>query len=136
MRRMSNSPPPSTSHLFCFVQLIVELCSPSASESKIASLIQSLGYVTTKSNPSLAYQYAKLAVDSTDYDILKGKHIQVFMEDLEEADPVKELPRQLVMVRARAFTPPRPFLSLLSLTQANTCPSHLTPTSPHSTHRR
>ena len=44
------------------------------------------------------YKYARVAFDQDNREITGGKHIQLFMEDIENADPVVELPRNFIMV--------------------------------------
>mmetsp|Transcript_13476 Transcript_13476/g.31324 ORF Transcript_13476/g.31324 Transcript_13476/m.31324 type:complete len:90 (+) Transcript_13476:1675-1944(+) len=44
------------------------------------------------------YLYAKVAFDQDNEKLTDGKHIQVFMEDLEKADPIVSVPRELFMV--------------------------------------
>lgn len=49
-------------------------------------------------NEDNIYLYAKVAYDQDNKDLTGGKHIQIFMEDLQAKDPIDELPRDLLMV--------------------------------------
>lgn len=44
------------------------------------------------------YKYARVAFDEDNQKITGGLHIQLFMEAIEKADPIVQLPRELIMV--------------------------------------
>jgi hypothetical protein len=54
-------------------------------------------------NEDNIYLYAKVGYDEDNHELTGGKHIQIFMEDLQSKDPIIELPRELLMV-SRAST--------------------------------
>ena len=49
-------------------------------------------------NEDNIYLYAKVGYDQDNHELTGGKHIQIFMEDLQARDPIDELPRDLLMV--------------------------------------
>ena len=48
-------------------------------------------------DPEVIYLYAKISYDQDNEELLGGKHVQMFMEDLEARDPIKELPTDFLM---------------------------------------
>ena len=70
---------------------------------EIVSLMKRLGYKSRDMNQDNIYLYAKVGYDQDNHELTGGKHIQVFMEDLQAKDPIYELPRELLMV-SRAST--------------------------------
>ena len=44
------------------------------------------------------YNFAKVSYDFNSPEITGGKHIQLFLEDLEKTDPVKQLPEEFIMI--------------------------------------
>ncbi|GMH55206.1 hypothetical protein TL16_g01847 [Triparma laevis f. inornata] len=66
--------------------------------SEIADIIINAGYKTKYGNKELAAKYARVVLDSNDREFTDGKHVQVFMEDLQKKDPILDLPREFVMV--------------------------------------
>jgi aarF domain-containing kinase len=79
-----------------FAKLIVALDDENRDEA--ARLIQQLGLKTKHMDPDVHYQYAKVSYDQDNMKLLGGKHIQVYMEDLEAKDPIQQLPKDLIMV--------------------------------------
>jgi hypothetical protein len=53
---------------------------------------------TKTMNPDVLYLYAKVSYAEINDEILKGKHVQLFMEELENRDPIVQLPKDLLMV--------------------------------------
>jgi len=49
-------------------------------------------------NQDIIYKYAKVAYDEDNPQITEGRHIQLFMEYLEDTDPVDQLPEDLIMI--------------------------------------
>jgi len=67
-------------------------------EPEMARLIFEAGYKTKGMRPDLAAKYARVSLDEDNKSVCNGKHVQVFMEELEAQDPVVDLPREFVMV--------------------------------------
>ena len=82
-----------TRHLFA--KLIIALDEEDVDE--VVRLMKDAGMRTKKMDPEVIYLYAKVCYDEINDQILKGKHIQMFMEDLEAQDPIVQLPRELLM---------------------------------------
>jgi predicted unusual protein kinase regulating ubiquinone biosynthesis (AarF/ABC1/UbiB family) len=83
-----------TRHLFA--RLVIALDNDD--KDQIVSLMKEAGMKTKNMNPEVIYLYAKVSYAEINDQILKGKHVQLFMEDLECRDPVVQLPRELLMV--------------------------------------
>jgi len=47
---------------------------------------------------TFAQLYAKVGYDEDNKELTNGKHIQVFMEDLQARDPIIHLPTDFIMV--------------------------------------
>ncbi|CAJ1930437.1 unnamed protein product [Cylindrotheca closterium] len=82
-----------TRHLFA--RLLIALDDDNKEE--IVRLMQKAGMKTEKMDPEVLYLYAKVSYDTINDKILQGKHIQLFMEDLESRDPIVQLPTELLM---------------------------------------
>eukprot|EP00980_Cylindrotheca_fusiformis_P024380 scaffold11809_cov128-Cylindrotheca_fusiformis.AAC.19 len=78
-----------------FAKLIVALDEDNKAE--IVRLMKEAGMKTKNMDPDVLYLYAKVNYDTINDKILRGKHIQLFMEDLEARDPIIELPTELLM---------------------------------------
>jgi aarF domain-containing kinase len=83
-----------TRHLFA--KLIIAL--DDEDKEAVVQLMKDAGMRTKNMNPDVIYLYAKVSYDEISDQILKGKHVQLFMEDLESQDPIVQLPRELLMV--------------------------------------
>lgn len=79
-----------------FANLIVALDNDD--KENIVDFMKQAGMKTKHMDPEVIYLYARLNYAEITESILKGRHIQVVMEDLEKADPIVELPRDLLMV--------------------------------------
>jgi len=79
-----------------FAKLIVALDDDNKDE--IVSLMTQAGMKTYYMDPEVIYLYARLNYAEITEQILKGRHIQTVMEDLEKADPIVDLPRDFLMV--------------------------------------
>lgn len=82
-----------TRHLFA--RLIVALDDDNKTE--VVRLMKEAGMRTKKMDPDVIYLYAKVSYDEINDKLLNGKHIQLFMEDLESRDPIVQLPTDLLM---------------------------------------
>ena len=78
-----------------FARLVVALDDDNKDE--IIRLMKEAGFKTKNMDPEVIYLYAKVSYDEINDNILEGKHVQYFMEDLEARDPIVELPRELLM---------------------------------------
>jgi aarF domain-containing kinase len=83
-----------TRHLFA--KLIIALDEDD--KDKIVALMKEAGMKTKSNDPEVFYLYAKVGYAEITEKILQGRHIQVFMEDLEKRDPIIQLPLDLIMV--------------------------------------
>lgn len=83
-----------TRHLFA--KLIIALDDDD--KDRIVSLMKEAGMKTKNNDPEVFYLYAKVSYAEISEKILKGKHIQLFMEDLQKRDPIVQLPKELIMV--------------------------------------
>lgn len=101
-------------------KLIIALDDDNREE--IVSLMKELGYKSRDMNEDNIYLYAKVGYDQDNAELTGGKHIQLFMEDLQSKDPIDELPRELLMV-SRAST----MVRVLS----SACISNLAPSVAH-----
>lgn len=84
----------ATRHLFA--RLVIALDEDD--KQRIVELMAKAGMKTKNNDPDVLYLYAKVSYDELSERVLKGKHIQLFMEDLEARDPIVALPRELLMV--------------------------------------
>ena len=84
----------ATRHLFA--KLIIALDEDNKDE--IVALMKEAGMKTKNNDPEVFYLYAKVSYAEITEKILQGRHIQVFMEDLEKRDPIVQLPFELIMV--------------------------------------
>jgi predicted unusual protein kinase regulating ubiquinone biosynthesis (AarF/ABC1/UbiB family) len=78
-----------------FAKLIIALDDENKEE--VVKLMKDAGMRTKNMDPEIIYLYAKVSYDEINDHILKGKHVQMFMEDLEAQDPIVQLPRELLM---------------------------------------
>lgn len=82
-----------TRHLFA--RLLIALDDDNKEE--VVRLMQKAGMRTENMDPEVLYLYAKVSYDTINDKLLEGKHIQLFMEDLESRDPIVQLPTELLM---------------------------------------
>ncbi|KAG7346989.1 hypothetical protein IV203_006058 [Nitzschia inconspicua] len=83
-----------TRHLFA--KLVIALDEDD--KEQIVALMKEAGMKTKNNDPEVFYLYAKVSYAEITEKILQGRHIQVFMEDLEKRDPIVQLPLELIMV--------------------------------------
>ena len=79
--------------LFC--KLIISL----ADENKdgVVKALKEAGYKSQRMDEDIMYTYARVAYDEDNETLTEGKHIQLFMEELHDRDPVETLPQQYIM---------------------------------------
>jgi hypothetical protein len=75
-------------HLFC--KIIIAL----ADENKelVVNLMKDAGFQSKYMDPNVIYLYAKVCYDEDNKELTNGKHIQLFMEDIQNMDPIIHLP--------------------------------------------
>jgi aarF domain-containing kinase len=67
-------------------------------KDKIVRLMKEAGYRSKGMNPEMIYKYAKVSYDEDNDELTEGKHIQMFLEDLQALDPIDNIPQQFIMV--------------------------------------
>jgi hypothetical protein len=86
-------------HLFC--KIIIAL----AEENKdtVVALMKEAGFRSKRMDPNVIYLYAKVCYDEDNKELTNGKHIQLFMEDIQNTDPIVHLPSTLHFLHMRLF---------------------------------
>jgi aarF domain-containing kinase len=64
----------------------------------IIRLMKEAGFKSEKMDPEVIYLYAKVGYDQDNLKLTKGKHIQLFMEELQQRDPIIQLPTDFIMI--------------------------------------
>ena len=79
-------------HLFC--KIIIAL----AEENKdtVVVLMKEAGFQSKHMDPNIIYLYAKVCYDEDNKELTNGKHIQLFMEDIQNMDPIIHLPSKSI----------------------------------------
>jgi predicted unusual protein kinase regulating ubiquinone biosynthesis (AarF/ABC1/UbiB family) len=83
-----------TKHLFA--KLVLALADDHRED--IIALMKEAGFQSKYMNPEVMYLYAKLFLDEDNAQILQGKHIILFLEELQNRDPIIRLPLQLIAI--------------------------------------
>ena len=81
-------------HLFC--KIIIALDEDNKEE--IVKLVREAGYRSEKMDPECMYLYARVGYDQDSRKLTGGKHIQMFMEELNARDPIEQFPTDYLMV--------------------------------------
>ena len=86
-------------HLFC--KIIIAL----ANENKdaVVELMTEAGFRSKRMDPNIIYLYAKVCYDEDNKELTNGKHIQLFMEDIQNMDPIIQLPSTSVVNHCTTF---------------------------------
>jgi len=84
----------SERHLFC--KIVIALANDDRPE--IIKLMKEAGFKSKYMDEEVIYKYAKVSYDEDNDELTDGKHIQMFMEDLQARDPIQELPKNFIMV--------------------------------------
>lgn len=79
-----------------FARIIIALDDDD--RDKIIELMKEAGFKSQRMDPEVIFLYAKVGYDMDNKELTNGKHIQVFMENLQERDPIIELPKDYLMV--------------------------------------
>jgi len=80
----------------CFAKFMIAL--DENDEAQVVQCLTEMGYQSQKMDPQVMNLYAKVAFDNDSREITGGQHIQLFMEQIQEQDPVISLPTDFVMV--------------------------------------
>jgi aarF domain-containing kinase len=64
----------------------------------IVQLLTEAGFVSKTMNEDVIYKYARVSYDEDNDELTDGKHIQMFMEDLQAKDPISKMPECYIMV--------------------------------------
>jgi predicted unusual protein kinase regulating ubiquinone biosynthesis (AarF/ABC1/UbiB family) len=83
-----------TRHLFS--KIIIALDDDNRED--VVRLMKEAGFKSQKMDPEVIYMYAKVGYDLDNLQLTNGKHIQLFMEDLQQRDPIIELPTDFIMI--------------------------------------
>lgn len=67
-------------------------------KDQIVKLMKEAGYQSRDMNPEVIYKYAKVSYDEDTDELTEGKHIQLFLEDIQARDPITSIPQQFIMV--------------------------------------
>lgn len=67
-------------------------------KKQVVKLVKEAGYESEHMHPDCMYLYARVGYDQDSRELTNGKHIQMFMEELNERDPIKKFPREFLMV--------------------------------------
>lgn len=81
-------------HLFARILIALD----DGNRDEIVRLMKEAGYKSKYMDPENIYLYAKVGYDQDNAELTGGKHIQMFMEDLQAKDPIIELPKEFLMV--------------------------------------
>ena len=77
-------------------KIIVALADEKKEE--VIRLMKEAGYKSQNMNNDVIYLYAKVSYDEDNDELTGGKHIQLFMEDIQAKDPIEALPKDFIMV--------------------------------------
>jgi aarF domain-containing kinase len=67
-------------------------------KDEVVKLMKEAGFKSQRMDPDVIYMYAKVSYDQDSKELTNGKHIQMFMEDLQSRDPIIQLPGNYIMV--------------------------------------
>jgi len=67
-------------------------------KKQIVCLMAEAGFKSKSMNEDVIYKYAKVSYDEDNDELTEGKHIQMYMEDLQARDPIDQLPDCYIMV--------------------------------------
>ncbi|GKY97632.1 hypothetical protein MPSEU_000721600 [Mayamaea pseudoterrestris] len=79
-----------------FAKIVIALDNDDRSE--VVRLMKEAGFKSKRMDPEVIWLYAKVCYDDDNAELTGGKHIQMFMEDIEARDPIMELPKDFIMV--------------------------------------
>jgi aarF domain-containing kinase len=79
-----------------FARIIIAL--DDGDKDKVIMLMKEAGFRSKRMDEEVIYLYAKVCYDQDSKELTNGKHIQMFMEDLQSRDPIIHLPTNYIMV--------------------------------------
>jgi len=85
-------------HLLC--RLVIALADDN--KESIVNLTKQTGFKTKSMNEDLIYKYSKVYFDEDYPKITDGKHIQLFLEDIQKQDPIIEMSKGEIVMVSRA----------------------------------
>ena len=65
---------------------------------EVVRLMKEAGFKSEKMDPEVIWLYSKVGYDEDNAQLTGGKHIQMFMEDIQARDPIIDLPKDFIMV--------------------------------------
>ena len=77
-------------------KIIIALADENKAE--VIRLMKEAGYKSQNMVEDIIYLYAKVSYDEDNDELTGGKHIQLFMEDIQAKDPIEALPKDFIMV--------------------------------------
>jgi predicted unusual protein kinase regulating ubiquinone biosynthesis (AarF/ABC1/UbiB family) len=86
-------------HLFC--KIVIALANDDRDE--IAKLMTKAGFRSDKMDPEVIYLYTKVHYDEDNEELTGGKHVQLFVEDLQARDPIRAIPEDFCLISAASI---------------------------------
>lgn len=83
-------------HRHLFARIIIAL--DDKNQMEVVRLMKEAGFESKWMDPDVIYSYAKVSYDQDSKELTNGKHIQMYMEDLQRKDPVQHLPEKFMMI--------------------------------------
>lgn len=77
-------------------QLIIALAEED--QEKVVQIMKEAGYTSKNNDANVIYTFARVSYDEDNDELTGGKHIQFFLEDLQDRDPILTLPKDFIMV--------------------------------------
>lgn len=81
-------------HLFSKIIIAID----DDNREEVVRLMKEAGFKSKNMDPEVIYLFAKVGYDEDNLHLTKGKHIQVFMEELQNRDPIVQLPTDFIMI--------------------------------------
>ena len=79
-----------------FAKIVIALDDDDRPE--VVRLMKEAGFKSQRMDPDVIWLYSKVAYDQDNDELTGGKHIQMFMEDIQARDPIIELPKDFIMI--------------------------------------
>ena len=77
-----------------FCRIIIALANSDREE--VVHLMKQAGFQSKYMDSDVIYLYAKVCYDEDNKELTNGKHIQLFMEDIQNMDPIISLPSKFL----------------------------------------
>ena len=81
-------------HLFCRILIALD----DDDREEVVRLMKEAGFLSERVDPDVIFTCAKVSYDQDSKELTNGKHIQMFMEDLQRRDPIVKLPEKIMMI--------------------------------------